>query len=332
MSVAGSTLGAGSVVTGQRWTTTAQTATLAVLEPRAPPSYLEQARIAQQTKANDRQRGRKGSQVSFDGLSGKGGDAARLTTVNADAMSGGVLGAEAKDLDQEALQRAELKAQLTRTSWTLARNGHQLAYASVGHDLPNFSGAEARGAMRQPARDKKSLQKSEAPYEVMDGYESAATWTTNERARQGKRADATAHAAAAAASGAASRRKAQELKAQLTRSSHAMGDKVLHAYDKRADGRENFAPPGGHKELSYPPKYTRLANFSVSQVVLGDSPTPTWTSNSRATLASGLVQTGSQVLAGLASGGAHCHPGTIEELKSQLTRTSYTLGDDQRFM
>jgi hypothetical protein len=38
------------------------------------------------------------------------------------------------------------------------------------------------------------------------------------------------------------------------------------------------------------------------------------------------------VLAGLASGGAHCHPGTIEELKSQLTRTSYTLGDDQRFM
>ena len=34
-------------------------------------------------------------------------------------------------------------------------------------------------------------------YEVMDGYESAATWTTNERARQGKRADATAHAAPA---------------------------------------------------------------------------------------------------------------------------------------
>ena len=114
-------------MTGQRWTTTAQTATLAVLEPREPPGFLEQARIAQQTQANNRQRGRKGSQVSFDGLAGKEGDVARLTTVNADAMSSGFLGADAKDLDEEASQRADLKAQLTRTSWTLARNGHQLA-------------------------------------------------------------------------------------------------------------------------------------------------------------------------------------------------------------
>ena len=123
MSIAGSTLG--STMTGQRWTTTAQTATLAVLEPREPPGFLEQARIAQQTQANNRQRGRKGSQVSFDGLAGKEGDVARLTTVNADAMSSGFLGADAKDLDEEASQRADLKAQLTRTSWTLARNGHQ---------------------------------------------------------------------------------------------------------------------------------------------------------------------------------------------------------------
>merc|ERR1719231_734424 len=144
-------------------------------------------------------------------------------------MTFGIIGGDgkARDFEAEASSRAELKHNLTRTSWTLARNGSRCAYQSVGHDLPSFSHAEMGAARRQPARDKKSLQQSNTPYEVDEDYLSASNWTTNERARQGPRADAQKNAVEAALAGADSRRKAKQLKASLTRSNHSMGDGPL---------------------------------------------------------------------------------------------------------
>ena len=122
----------------------------------------------------------------------------------------------------------------------------------------------------------------------------------------------------------------------LTRSSHSLGDANAAARPGYADdaawNKRDVSYAADFGPTSFAPRYTRLANFANSQVSFGEEP-PAFSSTAREHGAAGVVPSArTTVLAGMASGGADATPGSNAEMKSNLTKTSFVMGNDTRFM
>ena len=96
-------------------------------------------------------------------------------------------------------------------------------------------------------------------------------------------------------------------------------------------GQRNTHYPADFGPTSFQPTRNKLSNFAYSDVHLGSDVTNGHTATQDCYSSEGLARPLGD-LAGCPSAGADASLNTPAEMKTQLTKTSLKLGNDQRFM